>query len=287
MHPERNDAAVPVDEDRHVARALVWRYAVALLLVARLSSAAWLSLRWVIQEQESTAALVNVSGRQRMLSQRIAMLSLRLVGADEDLLSALQSELEQAVALMQRPHQGLLNGDASTGLPARMSEAVRALYYGPEGDLDAQVRAYLEVVTRWLQLPAPQRTSGHPLLQRMTEQASGPLLAALDGMVTRYQREGEARVAWLQRAETLFWLLTLLLLSLEAALIFHPFVRHMRRVMGQLQASRAALRAQQNELATLVQERTQELQDSEQKFRQIATSARDGRVIFDADDRLV
>jgi|GEM_PF-6526885 len=61
--------------DQLIARSLTWRYLIALILVAMLATAAWLSLHLVISEQESNAAIVNVSGRQRMLSQRTALFS--------------------------------------------------------------------------------------------------------------------------------------------------------------------------------------------------------------------
>ena len=69
------DVPSKLTQDLGLSRALTLRYVVALLLVATLSTAAWLSLDLVIAEQKSTSAIVNVSGRQRMLSQRTALFS--------------------------------------------------------------------------------------------------------------------------------------------------------------------------------------------------------------------
>jgi len=68
-------------QDHLIARSLNWRYLIALVLVAMLSTSAWMSMHLVISQQESNAAIVNISGRQRMLSQRTALFSTLLVNA--------------------------------------------------------------------------------------------------------------------------------------------------------------------------------------------------------------
>lgn len=67
------------DADTRLIRAITLRYVLALSLVALFSTGAWVSLKLVIDAQDSTAALVNVSGRQRMLSQRLSMLAHEMV----------------------------------------------------------------------------------------------------------------------------------------------------------------------------------------------------------------
>ncbi|WP_371325359.1 ATP-binding protein [Dechloromonas sp. ZY10] len=269
-----------------VARALTWRYIIALVLVASLSTAAWFSLHLVIESQQSTAAVVNVSGRQRMLSQRTALFANLLVAAPPEQRPALRTRLQEAADLMARSHHGLTHGDRALGLPAGMSATVRHLYFAPDQGLDSLVQSYLAAVDELLRLPDSALQADHVLLQFITELAPNQLLRQLDGAVRQYQREGEAAIAELQQAETAFWLLTLFLLLLEALLIFHPFIRHVRSVIGRLQATSQELVQHQTRLHQMIEERTRELAESEEKFRLITTSAQDPMLMIDASGLL-
>jgi len=280
--------------DSQAARSLTWRYVVALALVASLSTAAWLSLYWVISEQQSTAALVNVSGRQRMLSQRTALFGQLLVNAPVDQRPVLRQRLKESIALFERSHAGLTQGDADLGLPAQRSPAVRSLYEDGPNSIDTQVTAFVAAANTLWQLGDEALRPDNPQLGYVTAAAASQLLTSLNAMVDLYQREGEARVAQLQRAETLFWLLTLALLGLEAALIFRPFVKQIQSTIAKLHEAHRQLRQDGEALEQQVQQRTRELQqrsnalaESEEKFRLISAAAQDAIVIIDAQDRLV
>lgn len=280
--------------DLNVARALTWRYAVALLLVASLSTAAWLSLHLVISEQKSTAAVVNVSGRQRMLSQRTALFSHMLVNAPAAERPGIRSKLNQAIQLMERSHHGLIHGDTELGLPATLSPTVHAMYFDGPNALDGQVETYIKTVNELLLADDDALTAANPLLQYITQNAPNALVTGLDQMVRRYQLEGEASVSRLQKAETVFWGITLLLLVLEAALIFHPFVKHVKIIIGKLQHVTEKLQRHQEHLEETVKQRTAELErrsialaDSEEKFRLISTAAKDAIVIIGTEEQVI
>lgn len=85
------------------SRATMTRnYLLALGVIAALSITAFFLLLAIIRTQETSAALVNVSGRQRMLSQRTALFSLRLVLADKTERQKARRDLLQAVNLMEK-----------------------------------------------------------------------------------------------------------------------------------------------------------------------------------------
>jgi hypothetical protein len=192
-----------VENELSVARALTWRYIIALSLVASLSTAAWVSLHLVISEQKSTAAVVNVSGRQRMLSQRTALFS-NLRTAPKSERAQIRSKLQESIDLMARSHHGLTHGDREMGLPNTMSPAVHELYYGTTEALDQQVETYIHTVRALLALREDALTVDNDHLRYITNTAPTTLVGALDRMVLQYQLEGETSVARLQKAETVF-----------------------------------------------------------------------------------
>lgn len=280
--------------DLSIARALTWRYVIALSLVATLSTAAWVSLHLVISEQKSTAAVVNISGRQRMLSQRTALFANLLVSAPQAKRAPIRGKLKDAIDLMAHSHNGLIHGDKEMGLPGVMSPSVHAMYFDGPDAIDRQVVTYIKTVQTLLSQDDGALTHDNPLLKYITNTAPTTLVSALDQMVREYQLEGEASVGSLQKAETIFWIVTLLLLMLEAVLIFHPFVKHVKTIIGKLQRVTDELKLHQGHLEELVNQRTLELEnrgkelaESEEKFRLISTAAQDAIVIIGADEQVM
>lgn len=229
--------------DPHIRRLIrgVWsRSIIGLLLIALLSTATFLLLHTILSINQSSATIVNVSGRQRMLSQRGAFFATQLVtSTDAATRTALRRELEKVADLMQKSHEGLTRGSAAMGLPAQMSESVRKIYFdGPE-QLDQQVRQYLDHIRRLL-LDAERTPDGaaigrdNPHLQALTGMAAGRLLQSLDTTVVQYGKEGAAEVQQAILYEKIVYGVTLLALLLEAAFIYRPIVNRVRSATEKL-----------------------------------------------------
>jgi PAS domain S-box-containing protein len=270
-----------------VSRALTWRYVIALLLVATLTTAAWISLRLVISEQKSTAAIVNVSGRQRMLSQRTALFSSLLVQAAPLERPGIRAKLREALALFERSHYGLLHGDAEMGLPATMSPTVRAMYFDGPDALDPMVAGYIRMVASLLAAPDEELTPDSATLRNIIALSPTTLVSALDRMVNQYQQEGEAAIGHLQLVETWVWLMTLVLLVLEASFIFKPFASRVQTMVGQLREARDTLEDVVRERTRDLETERRQLAESEEKFRLISTFATEAIVMIDTSGAII
>ncbi len=139
-----------IKDDTNIAQGLTWRYAFALTLIAALSTSAWFSLELIISKQKSTAAIVNISGRQRMLSQRTALLSNLLVHAQTNQRPKIHRKLKESIELMAQSHYALIHGDKLLGLSSSMSTTVNAMYFKGENPLNTQVEDYIKSVDELL-----------------------------------------------------------------------------------------------------------------------------------------
>ena len=204
------------------------RYVSALALVALLSASAFLLLTNVITAQESSGAVINVSGRQRMLSQRTTLFAQRLVNSADEREEARET-LARDIDLMERSHLGLTQGDAELELPGRLSKEAAALYFDAPVNLNAQVESHITRVRALLSAPDAELTPDNPNFVEILEAAPGELLASLNAAVSLFEAEAQARINRLQRLEKFVFAATLLALLLEGLLIFRPMEREIRR----------------------------------------------------------
>ncbi len=152
----------------------------------------YFNLEEIMTARKISAAIINVSGRQRMLSQKTAFFSMRLVCSPQTAeRQQLRADLLDAIALMEKSHSGLINTDSSSNLLTPPSSAVKAMYFEAPLYLDKQVREYMAQIKALVQVPDAELKPENPHLSYIIAAASGELLQAFDAVVSQYQQESE------------------------------------------------------------------------------------------------
>ena len=119
------------------------------LPMARLNN--YFNLEEITTARKISAAVINISGRQRMLSQRTAFFCMRLVGSSNAAeREKLRGNLLEAIELMEKSHRDLINTGSSISLVSRPSLTVEAMYFEAPLYLDKQVRGYIDRIKAFL-----------------------------------------------------------------------------------------------------------------------------------------
>jgi len=208
---------------------LVRRGLVALLAIVLLAGTAALLMHGAVSSLDHTAEVINLSGRQRMLTQRAALFATRLAAAEEMERTVLQAELRAVLDDIVRAQEVL------TGSPAMLPE-VRALYADVWRPEDGALRRTVESLRPFLS----GQPRGRPV-PRVDE-----VLAELDALTGRV-------VALVNAAVQRSWLLSLIVFAVIAgtavvtiplailppARLVHRQVDGMTALASRLEAARA------------------------------------------------
>ncbi|MCJ2177636.1 diguanylate cyclase [Novosphingobium album (ex Hu et al. 2023)] len=212
------------------ARGLTLRYLIALGLVAFLSIASHFVVKDMLRVSKGSAEIINVSGRQRMLSQRIVGLALELDRGDE----SARASLKAAIKEFRMAHVKLLDF-AKVAIDSPAAEArLRDTYFGAAGT-DHAMQLYLAAADR---IADSSRKTGQPQydadLALLQASARGPLLEALEQVVTIHQSVSEERTERLVLIQRLLVAVVVITLQIEALFIFRPMVRDISGYVRQL-----------------------------------------------------
>ncbi len=189
------------------------KYIFALSLIAVFSVSSYLNLARLIDSQANDGQIINISGKQRMLSQKIALFAINYK----------TKNLQETVDMMDKSHSYLIS--------LKMSDELRKIYFSPPILLDKKVKEYIARGRSFL-----KNRDGKSLSYILKN--SQPLLKDLDLAVSVYQKETELKTKKLKTTEFFIVLFILVTLVFEALFIFRPANNSVKRKTKELKSQK-------------------------------------------------
>jgi len=220
---------------RDIGQAVIWRYALALLLVAGLSTGAFVALFKTLTGEERQAELLRLVAKQEAASMRTAFFANALAVAEDDIgRDSYRRELGRSIRDMERRHDMIVHGDGDADLTLKDVARVNELMFAGRTPFDAQVQTFIENAKLVADLPDDELDQEHAYLLALNLAGMNfvPQGFAIISDILKDEREQTLR--YLEAFELAVWLSTLTLLVLEALLIFRPLVRRVRAAVSEV-----------------------------------------------------
>ncbi len=235
----------------YLAESLNQRYRATLALVAFLVLLNQLLVQPSLMRLTLDAPVINIAGRQRMLSQRLAKAAMALQREDSIARRRYFEELDQVLRLWTASHDGLRHGNVAMSLPGGNSQAVNAALDGLEPQF-LRMRTAADRLIRDESRGQLGQPAAHDELAIILG-AESEYLERMDQVVGIFERE-----AW-DRVGRMFWtgwvVMGLILVALAAIGLFivRPASELIRRQVEELGRAR-------DDLENRVRQRTLELE---------------------------
>ena len=266
--------------DNQIFTRLTRLYVIALSAVALLSLVGQLLIQVFLNSLLDDSHVVNIAGRQRMLSQRLSKAALLLCGPQifQVDIKRNSEDIKEIITLWESSHEGLKNKNLQTdgrNYTVRNSAKIDSMFR----EIDPIFRIILsnaKLINRNIEKPVEnqQEFLRTPLNQILTNERS--FLKIMDKIVFQYDLESRERVDNTKKIELFLFILLFSILVLEGAFIFRPIANSIRSVIKKLTDSESTLRRTNEVLLTtqkaLVKatEEKYELQLSEEKTRAVS-----------------
>lgn len=222
-------------------RKLWVRYAVAIGLIASLVTFSHIVSLQATRTGDEMSAAIDVSGRQRMLSQRILFFASEVYSGKSLLNGSAKTDLVAAIDLFEQSHIALTKG-GDLGLSGELSPELDDLYFSDcsSCQLDQRVHDYVDAARviagvsdgdqneAWLSLIAAGRQE---------------LLASLNQAVQLFEAESVRSIQSLRTISNFGYIFAIAVLILEALIIFMPAHRTIVSALDDLEEKNADLKA--------------------------------------------
>lgn len=254
--------------DSQIFHRLTRLYVIALTMVAFLSMSGQIIIQLFLNSLIDDSHVVNIAGRQRMLSQRLSKTAILLCRQDIFQADAehYSQDIQEIIALWKSSHEGLMNKNLETDgntYTVRNSVKIDSMFR----EIDPIFQTILtnaKLISQHINKPIPNQEE---VLQKSLHEIlvnERLFLKMMNHIVFQYDLESRERVDTTKKIELILFVLLFTILIFEGLVIFRPIANYIRLVIKKLTDSESELR-QTNE--TLVKTQQALVQATEEKFK--------------------
>lgn len=211
---------MPINEAKNMAVMANTRFMIALALLAGLSLGAFLLMTSKIDASSDTAYIVNLSGRQRFLSERIYYCVKESVEHSTVKQQPLNNPCRQEIQLFESSHETLAAYVGRTKFSPKIGRLIHTLY-ASDGPYSQQKIHFVNRLNQVL-----RSNSLHDLPSR---EERAQLFSYLDTAVSLFQLHGELSMNHLIQVEGYIFLSILMVLLGLALFVFQPTLQMLRK----------------------------------------------------------
>ncbi len=210
------------------------RYRWGLLAIAILISLSAVLIQALLYVQKGDAHVINIAGKQRMLSQKIALHGNALIYHKPEHIKQHQQLLQQAVEEFIAGHQFLIAQD-SQGRYRYLDDNLVAHYFSAPAHLDEQVKRYVSKAQKLLN--SRDDYSDYVEVDFVSDLLE-ELLIKQEQTVKLLEQQSDQKVTLIATVELIFWLTALGLLLIELFFVFKPMETLIANTIKKYQAQK-------------------------------------------------
>lgn len=263
-------------------RRLSRLYIVALSAIALSIIISQLLVQSHLSAQLGDAHIVNVAGRQRMLSQKLVKEVLLLTESSYQPTALSLDGLKQTLAIWQTAH-GNLQAGTTNGKPRKNSTTIEVLFKQITPHYENIVQSIEGVLLHLGNNAEADKLA--PLINQLL-QSEAPFLENMDAIVAQYDKEATKKITQLRRIELLLLFLALAILIAELFFLFRPAAVRMQHTIGNLVKAEKEAKSMTREVEELYRVKEQSLNElralnfAVDQAALFASATIDGKVVY-------
>lgn len=224
---------------------LTYVYIFALFLIALFTVASQVTVQYFLRGQDDDGRVINIAGRQRMLSQKITKQALLIFQNETEVEFKKDiSSLRNTLQIWESSHLALLDGHDSLSLSKNTSnQDLKILFLEIQPYQEKIAKAASEILL--LDFQGHQK---HEELLKIIINNEASFLRIMNDIVLQFELESRKKVSNLKLIETWLMIVTLSLLLIEGLFIFRPFTRNIQNYIKEINIKNAELSKKQQEL---------------------------------------